>query len=473
MKYKIILLSLFLVGLTACNEEKDDSEDIYVSGQIANPSSKYVIISKDDIDLDTLLLNSSNQFHGVLKNPGAGLFVFKHAPENQIMYMEPGDSILVWVNTLAFDESINFSGKGAEKSNFLTNMYLLNQQNNDLILSYYKLEPSKFAAKTDSIKASRLEELKQLEEKNDFSDDFYELAHSSINYEYYDLRERYAFLIRKYSREYVDNIPTDFHAYRKDISFNDQKLADYYVYLNLIDDYLRNKALDYCDKNDITDKSCYNLNDYNNIKRRIILIDSLIQNKNIRNTFLDRLAAQGIIYSQNKEDIQAILNLLEEIKYTGNLEESIQDLARIQTEYLPGNSLGDRKYLNMKGETVLLRNISRKPMISYRWSTASQAHHKWQHEIIDDLRFKYPEIDFIGINLDKNQFENWTTAIENYSYDPKFEYKATLLRVDQKLLKNYLNKLIFMDASGKIIKGDVRLDSPDLETKILEFLSQQ
>lgn len=471
MKLKFIFIAFILVSILSCTQDKIASTDFYIGGQIANPSSKFVIISKNDINLDTLYLNEKNQFGGTLKNLEAGLYVFKHPPENQIIYMEPGDSTLVWVNTLAFDESINFSGKGSEKSNFLTNLYLLNQQDNDFILNYYKLEPTEFAQKTDSIRNERQQQLIQLDEKHGLSKNFNELANSSIDYEYYDLRERYAFLIRKYYREFVKKIPNDFHEYRKDISFNDEKLQEYYVYLNFIDDYLRTKSVEYCDENDITSQNCYNLNSPDNIKRRMILADSHIQNKNIKNIFLDRLAAQGIIYSQTSENIQAVLDLMTEINYSGQREADLRKMAMIQKELLPGFNIGGLKITTIAKDTIELKDILKKPIITYYWSVNSQGHHKWQHKMIEDLREKYPEINFVGINIDKDQFESWVNVINNNSYDPKFEFQLTRIRVENKLLKNYLNKLIFIEPSGKIARGDAQLNTPDIETKILEFIS--
>lgn len=473
MKLKLSLLITIALFFFACDDDNKTSKEVFLKGQIANPSSKFVIISKNSVDIDTFYLNENNQFEGKLKNIKTGLYVFSHPPESQIIYLEPGDSTFVWVNTLAFDESLNFSGRGSEKSNFLTNLYLLNQQDNDLILSYYKLDPSEFAKKTDSIRENRKEKLLMLEEKSEVSQEFFKIANSSINYEFYDLRERYAFLIRKYNPKLTNKIPSDFHDYRKDVSFNDVKLEDYYVYLNFIDDFLRTKSLEHCSKNAKQKARCKNLNSFENIKYRIELVDSLVQNKNIKNTFLIRLASQGIIYSQKSENVQSILDYLKKMNYSGNMMDGIKQMAVLQSDFLPGNRLADKKYLNTEKDTVLLKNFSNKPTITYRWASSSPTHHKWQHEIIKNLRFKYPEIDFIGINLDTNNSDDWLKAIYNNFYNTKFEYKITEPSIDEKLMKNYLNKLIFMDSKGKIVRGDLQINSPDLENKILEFISQQ
>lgn len=472
MKFKIPLLLLIFSFFLSCNKKNNDSREVFLKGQIGNPSSEYVIISKNNIAVDTLKLDANNRFQGTLKNIEPGLYVFRHPPENQIIYLEPGDSTMVWLNTLEFDESLNFSGKGAEKSNFLTDLYLLNQQDNDLILSYYKSDPSDFAKKTDSIRENRKERLINLEEKHQVSQEFFKIANASINYEFYDLRERYAFLIRKYNPSLVKRIPADFHAYRKDVDFNYVALEDSYVYLNFIDDFLRTKTLEECAKNKSTDKNCTNLYSFENIKSRIELVDSLIDNKNIENTFLDRLFSQGIIYSQKPEDIKLILDLLKSTDYSGNMKNDILQMARIQEDFMPGNSINEKIYLNTKNDTVKLKSFTYKPMITYRWTSSSPSHYKWQQSFIKDLQFKYPEIDFVGINLDANS-KDWLNAIKNNFFNPKMQYKVVNLQIDEKLLKNYLNKLILVDSKGVIIRGDLQINTPELENEILKFLNQR
>lgn len=471
MKLQSLFSLLLIFSLFACQENTSTANEMYFGGLIINPTSKFVVLLKKDVVVDTFYLDETNRFGGKLLDAAEGLYVFKHPPENQITYLEPGDSTLVLLNTIEFDESLNFSGKGAEKSNYLNRMYLLNQENNNLILDYYKLGPLEFAEKTDSIRESRTRNLDKLNKRFKFSTEFFELANSSINYEYYDLRERYAYLIRKYSREEVKQLPADFHNYRKDISFDDEALEDYYVYLHFIDDLLRTKSLEYCEENNSEDENCYDLADYDNVKRRIILADSLIPNPRIKNNFIDRLAAQGIVYSKSREELVSILQLLQEREYSGSKFEDLRQMAGIHNALLPGRNLGELKLLNTKRDTVQINQISRKPKITYQWSMNSPSHYKWQQTKIANLREKYPEIDFIGINIDKNHFGEWRDILKKQGFEESKEYKLNILTINEDLLKTYLNKLILLDPSGEIARGDVRLTTLDHETKILEFLN--
>lgn len=470
MKLHAILALLLIFVLLGCDKETK-SRDMYFGGLIVNPTSKFVVLLKKNVVVDTFYLDNSNRFGGKILDAEKGLYVFKHPPENQITYLEPGDSTLVLLNTIEFDESLNFSGKGAAKSNYLNQMYLLNQENNNLILEYYKLGPAEFVEKSDSIRESRKKHLDKLTRRYKFSEDFIDLANASINYEYYDLRERYAFLLRRYSREDIKHLPEDFHSYREDISLNDETLEDYYVYLNFIDDYIRTKSLEYCEINNITEESCFDLADYNNIKRRIILADSLIPNEKIKNNFIDRLAAQGIVYSNSREDLVSILELLKERKYNGSNFEDLRQMAGIHNALLPGRNIGELKLTDYKQDTISLNQISRKPKITYQWSISSPSHYKWQQKRIAILKEKYPEIDFVGINIDRQEHVKWQEIIEAQGYDKNSEFKLNILTINEDLLKNYLNKLIFLDPSGEIVRGDVMLHTLDHESKVLEFLN--
>lgn len=117
MKYAWLLIG-FLLLLSGCNNQPEGDQHVFVGGQINNPETDYVVLSKEDSIIDTLYLNQQNQFGKEYDDLESGIYTFKHSPENQIMYLEPGDSVVIWLNTLDFDRSLNFSGDGAEKAIF-------------------------------------------------------------------------------------------------------------------------------------------------------------------------------------------------------------------------------------------------------------------------------------------------------------------------------------------------------------------
>ena len=471
MKYRIF----FLIGavlLWSCESSKKHHGDTFVGGQIMNPYNDYFILAKDNKVIDTLLLDNNNQFGKHFKNLEPGIYSFNHPPETQIMYLEPGDSILVWLNTMQFDESLNFSGRGAAKSSSLLDMFLKNENTNDLLLSYYKIKPKEFAEITDSIRKSRRKKLAKLDKTNHFSKAFKDLASSSINYDYYHLRERYTFLVKKYYNELARQIPDDFHNYRKNLDFNNMELKEYYGYLNFIEDYLRTQSIENCLENSDTESDCFELNSLKNITYRINLADSLIEKQELKNIFINRLAIQGIIFSDKVAKIDSILDVLVEMEYKCDKLPDIKQMAEIQKNLLPGNNIGALNLINYSGDEIPLKDISNKPIITYHWSMQATEHFKWQHKLIASLREKYPEINFLGVNIDSESIGVWREVINMYGFSREWEFRLEAPEVNRNLLKNYLNKLIFINPQGEIINGKAQLNTPNFERQILEFLNK-
>ncbi|WP_300434467.1 hypothetical protein [Christiangramia sp.] len=470
MKYLYCLFFCCAILFAGCKENSDEENSIYIGGQINNPETDFIVISRENKIIDTLFLDEKNQFGKDFQNLESGIYTFKHPPESQIIYTEPGDSILIYLNTMSFDESLNFSGEGADKSSFLLDMFLKNQSNNDLILTYYKIEPAEFAKITDSIKNKRIQHLEELNKKQKFSSEFLDIARTSINYEFYDLRERYTFLIKKYYKEKAKQIPDDFHDYRSEINFNHEELQDYYVYTNLIDDYLRSRALDYCAQKHKDHKNCYNLNSFVNLESRIVLIDSLSNLAPLKNEFLDRFASQMIIMAENESRIDSILGLLEKIDYPKM--ERIEELADLQRDYFVGTSIKSLPIRNTDGEITTWGKVINKPTINYAWSIDAPARHRIQHKYIQDLRKKYPEIEFIGINMDLGETEEWLRTLETYGYNKEKHFQITQRKASNEVYKKYLYKVLLVSADGEIIKGDLNIGSPDFEEQLLTYLNR-
>ena len=146
----------FLLILASCTNSKVDKT--YFGGQIINPKSDYVILFEKEIPIDTFYLEDNNRFLAEIKNIKEGLYYFRHADEFQYIYLEPKDSILIRLNTLNFDESLVFSGKGAERNNFLLDCYMNAEKENEGFYDYYKLNPTRFTKVVNTLEMRLLKE---------------------------------------------------------------------------------------------------------------------------------------------------------------------------------------------------------------------------------------------------------------------------------------------------------------------------
>lgn len=465
------LVPILLLFLFSCENSSSKKNYAVIGGEIVNPTSKYVVIKNETHTLDSIPLDHRNKFSYKIEDVETGLYLIQHHPETQSIFLEPGDSLLLRVNTLAFDESLHFSGKGDAKNNFLTEMSLLEEGNLNLLLGFYKNDPTTFLKKSDSIHAERKSSLEKMSAKHKFSTAFIELANKIIDYGRYDLLERYTYLINRYCKKFSKKFPKDFYEYRKKVKFNEASIQCTPGYRRFIDNYLINRSFKWCAKQAFDNNDCYSLADNENIKSRIRMAGNLIHLPQLRRHFLSKLGSLGVIMAKDQEEIIQVITLLEEMGYHEKGLKDMKQLGEIQTAYLPGATIKNIPLINYERDQIALHDIIEKPTIIFLWSMYNERHIS-DHALVRAYRKKYPEINFIGLNLDVGETPSWRIAVQKHGYDKKNEFQLGQTGIDRKFFQYYLNKLLFLDSSGKVIVGDAFINSPDFESRILKFLNQ-
>ena len=136
--FKTFILIIIAFPFVSC-ENDINNNSIFFGGQIINPSSNYLILHKNNSTVDCLLLDSNNSFKKTFNNLDSGVYKIEHIPEYQTVFLEPGDSLWVRVNAADFKQSIVFSGKGSSKNNFLMDMEISQENENEFLSSKYSL----------------------------------------------------------------------------------------------------------------------------------------------------------------------------------------------------------------------------------------------------------------------------------------------------------------------------------------------
>ena len=165
----------------------------------------------------------------------------EHLPENQMIIIESGDSILARANMSDFNGSLFFSGKGAAKNNFLMETYLKLQNEISFLSSKYSLKGESFNKIIDSLYMEKYDIWKNLIDKNNFSNFTKKITEASFKYPYANRKARYA-LIRGKSK----NIKTDssYFIYRQKLNYNEQELSFFEPYISYLMSYLSLEALE-------------------------------------------------------------------------------------------------------------------------------------------------------------------------------------------------------------------------------------
>ena len=466
---RLTFLGIVLLSLFACDSKS--SKLTKISGQIVSPHADKIILLQDGKTIDSVPLKKDGRFSYEFQLKEEGVFFFRHHLETQMLYLKPGDSLVFRLNTIDFDESLTFGGDSSKENNFLIEHFLENEKNNNLILSYYKIEPIDFVFKTDSIREQRINQLKKLEATHKLTPYFKEIATKTLEVEYYDMRERFAFLMRKYFPQKALSIDNGYYAYRDEVNFDDKSMMNHIGYLRFLDNYLKNESTKHCPIL-AEDMECWNLNTYDNLKRRIQLVSELLSDESLKLRFYNRFISRELILASTQSEIDDALEVVENINFSTEQEKYLTKLADFQRAFLVDSNIGHIDLMNIEGESVAIKDISvDKPMLIYVWSTSSPNFYAKRFEQINKLKLSFPEIEYVGINIDYMQPKVWGKVLKNNPEMLGNQFQIIGQDTHKELYANYLNKLLFLTPDGTIKKGELMLNNINAETLIAEFIT--
>jgi hypothetical protein len=239
--YNYIALSCICITLASCNSNKENSNTFF-GGKIINPKTKFVVLYSNDKVIDTLLLNDQNKFLGTYDNLNEGLYYFQHSNENQYVYLEPKDSLMLRLNTWDFDESLVFAGKGAERNNILIDIFLEAENERKVFYQLNKLQSKAYKSKIDSIVEFKLHTYNDYIKKHPKeTESYFKILKTALIYPIYSRVERYpinhVYISRKDS---FPKIETSFYEYRNNLNYNSNSLMYYTPYARYMTNYLYN-----------------------------------------------------------------------------------------------------------------------------------------------------------------------------------------------------------------------------------------
>ncbi|MEN3324035.1 TlpA disulfide reductase family protein [Mariniflexile soesokkakense] len=125
---KKLLLLTAAIAIIACKQEHKDY--VTLSGKIIDKSSDSVVVRSRTFS-KTIKVNTDGTFSDTLKVE-TGVYNFYDGNESSNIFLKNGFDINVTLDTKQFDETIKYTGIGAEHSNFLAKNNLMQEQLLDL-----------------------------------------------------------------------------------------------------------------------------------------------------------------------------------------------------------------------------------------------------------------------------------------------------------------------------------------------------
>ncbi len=417
-----------LAGACACGKNEKGTTSTYFSGEIVNPTSDYVVLYRGEEVLDSARLDANNRFEIRVDSLEPGLYHFVQKPEMQYVYLEPGDSMQMRLNTVSFDESLAFSGKGEVINNYLINLFLEAEAEEPLLRdAYTRLEPELFLAKMDSLMDDKLAALEQLRADEELSDEAAEVARASILYKNFFYRERYPFWHRKLSPDKtLHELPAHFYDYRKLISYNDPKLVFLRPYYEFMTYHFGNLAYmgcqDSCETDSQTAKDQLHFN-----RHQLHLIDSLVSPGELRDNLFRTVAFEYLLKNDSEENFEKFMVDFHKMAGKNRHLSEIEELSEGIRNLRPNHPIPSLEVIDVDGRPVLMGEIdpgnSKKEVVFYFWSGPEPKHLMAISQKVRLLEERHPELRFVGICL-RTGPEQWKQYIAEYGLDPQWQFWA-------------------------------------------------
>ena len=304
--YLRILLILLL--FFSC---KSDNTTVF-SGKILNNTSDSISIYKDNNMIYESVVDVDGLFNITIDTITSGLYTFYHEPEFQYIIIDENDNLKIRLNTLDFDESLVYTGKGSSKNNFLMDVFLRSENDELEINSKLDLAFDTFKNLVDSLYNKQMNSFKLFKENNILSNSSKEIINTAILYPY--ISKFHSYIIRNNIEEEIQK--DLFINYQNEISYDLDALAYFKPYIDFLYLHIYNNVK--------IKKEYENSLDFN--IQRLSYTDKIIKSKLVKSRVL-RFHAFGFIL-QRQDDVKnkTFLKAFFEISKDKKVNEEINNL---------------------------------------------------------------------------------------------------------------------------------------------------
>ena len=427
----------------------------YFGGKIINPKSNCIILFENEIPLDTFYLDKNNTFLGEIPSLHEGLFNFKHGNEQQYIYLEPKDSLLIRLNTWNFDETLVFSGKGAERNNLLIDSFLESEKERRIFYQYYDLPPTEFSAKVSQVEKVKLDRYNDyINNHPEESDKFNDILKTALTFPLYSKVENYPLAhSAKINHDEHSVINEDFYKHREFISLDNDSLMFFYAYRDYVLSNLYNKV----------NSLGYDLNSDEFTVNLLKAISAELNDENSRNSMLRKIFIRHFYWKSSRKINENIVNTYFDL--TTNLEDKklILNLTTDVKKIVEGELLNDFKIIDYnKSHKSIRRLIKNKKSVLYFWNP-EYIGKDFIASRIQYLSEKYPDLKFIGVKIYDDNKERI------FKLDIKSQYYLESNSKANSFLTSQLPRTILINKKGVVVNSYASLSSRNIFNQIEEL----
>jgi hypothetical protein len=453
----IISFSLFM----SC-DTKHSKEDFsaYFGGEIINPQSKFVLFLKDNEVLDTIFLDKDNRFLHKFDSLAPGLYTFKHYPEYQYIYYGKNDSLMLIINTNDFDNSIVFCGRGHEKNNYLMEMFLANEVEKSNVYDLYFRDSKDYIKSIDSSYKVKKKIYDKFKSKVDWDLSFDTIALASLNLPYYLKKEVYPYAHKFITgKNVINELPKDYYKHRDIVDLDNSNLSNFYLYHKYTTALLNNVVF--------TEKKG-NISEFDleNNFDKLEIANNFIKNKKNKNSVLHRMTYFYLMENKNLDKTKDFVDKY--LKYSSDkeMQNEIKEIYSSFEKLKVGNKLPKEEFLHKNNKPVNFEELIKRQTVLFFITTKAESNFEAAHKKVNDLKLKYPNTDFIAVDLD-DSIEKWHNKIDEMSENNITEiFAVNYENTKKKFVIHKLGRTLILNADGTIKNAFVDLFDVNFEDNL-------
>ena len=148
----------------------------------------------------------------------------------------------------------------------------------------------------------------------------------------------------------------------------------------------------------------------------------------------------------------------------------IKDLFKNAQGLQPGYPMPAIEVINHTNQTLNINTIFNKTTVIYFWDNASRYHFENSHIKAKTLQEKFPNNDFVSININSMHTYVWKNMIYGNQFKINNEYRfADPSYAKRRLAINYIKKVLIVDRKGVILNATVDLFDPSFELILKKY----
>jgi len=440
--FKIIITFISFLLFISCHLF-NYKKNTFLVGKIIKSTNDKISLLKDEKIINETSISEDGNFFLELDSINNGLYYFRHLPEFQYIILEEGDSLVLRLNALDFDESLVFNGIGASKNNYLIDIFLNHEKEESFLNSNLNKNPLIFRNIIDSLLTFKINRFNSFQKTNKLNSVTELILEYAIKLPLYSKIETFLSIYKQ--TNLLNEINNTFYEYRDEIDLNIKELSNFKPYL----DYIILRTIN---------ESGIDYNSYSNLDLqfnldRIKFVDLTISNPIVKSKILRYIAFEYLLKENILIDIDTFLNIFLEISGDNNINEEIEQLYFNITALQVGNTIPDIDIINNNYKTISNGDFySDKPIVYVFWSYEQNSHRLSLFNRIFKILDQSKKYNFLCININSDK-SKWIESLKQIRKSSNIQHfmASDFTSMSKKMILNNLNKVILTDKAGKII----------------------